>query len=358
MTATLDRVVAPLDFGPDFDPCTPENHVPPSRKMREELENQHKVVRQKESQVRRLRKCAELMQSHIASASLRVAGKDSLSLDSMATEDKLLRLQNALRVIAEGVEKNSLPSYLQCLESKGVIEAVVNNKFPIEVDDAVTRALILCNITSRQDLHNTHEALEPYLWKRSIEEQYLRDIQTKTLECRRKLPYTEYETPVSVAGKMVFAAQISSGHTVLDPSAGLGVLADLILEWESDITLHVVEKVPEIRNLLTFKKLEVIPIDDFLNADFNVAYDRIVMSPPWDQGVDMQHVMAAAELLNPGGRLVALVSQKSLERKDHKGKLYRSWIENTGTSTVVIPLTEFNKMYGTNGVMLTYNRKA
>lgn len=356
MTATLDGVVAPLDFGKDFDPCTPENHIPPSRRMREELENQHKIVRQKESQVRRLRKCAELMKAHISAASLRASGDGPLALNAVTTEDNLLRLQDALQVIAAGVEKNSLPSYLQCLDSKAVIEAVVNNEYPVNI--AIKAALDACEINSREDLHNTHEALEPYLSKRSEEEQYIRDVHTKTLECRRKLLYTEYETPKAIAGRMVVAAGITSGQTILEPSAGLGVIADLILEWESDVTLHVVEKVPEAQNLLTFKKLEVIPIDDFLNADFNVAYDRIVMSPPWDQGADMQHVMVAAELLNPGGRLVALVSQKSLERKDHKGKLYRSWIENTGTSSVVIPLTEFNKMYGTNGVMLIYNRKA
>lgn len=356
MTATLDRVVSPLDFGEDFDPCTPENHVSPSRKMREELESQHKIVRQRESQIRRLRKCAELLKAHILSASLRATGDDPIALNSTSIEDKLLRLQSALQVIATGVENNSLPSYLQCLDSKGVIECVVNNAYPMDV--VIRTALNVCQINNRQDLHNTHEALEPYLWKRSEEEQYIRDVHIKTLHCRRKLLYMEYETPKPIAGRMVFAAGITKGQTILEPSAGVGTIADLILEWENDVTLHVVEKVSELQELLTFKKLEVIPIDDFLDADFNVAYDRIVMSPPWDQGADMQHVMVAAELLNPGGRLVALVSQKSLERKDHKGKLYRSWIENTNTSTVVIPLTEFNKMYGTNGVMLIYNRKA
>ena len=103
--------------------------------------------------------------------------------------------------------------------------------------------------------------------------------------------------------------------------------------------------------------MEVIPIDDFLTAEFSVSYDRIVMSPPWDQGADMEHVMKAAELLNPGGRLVALVSQKSLERKDHKGKRYREWQTSTNSTLIPVPESKFKKMTGTTANILIYTEK-
>ena len=366
MTATMivPPVVAPLDFGPDFDPAMPEGHISSGLQMRLDLDAQHKAKKHRESQVKRLRKSADALQFKIDECIAQIgrATQDYTALSLINSEDKARLLQSALLIIADGVEKDTLPAYLQALDSKGVIDAVVTNTYPVKVvgktkADEEIAALTACGIDDAAELTNTHEVLLPLLWTRTKEQQYVRDIQISTYKCRQKLPYTEYETPKALAGRMVFAAKIEPGQSVLEPSAGLGAIADVILAWEKNITLHVVEKIGQLREHLELKKFEVIPIDDFLTAEFSVTYDRIVMSPPWDKGMDMEHVMKAAELLNPNGRLVALVSQQSFDRKDHKGKRYREWVTNTHTNAVPVSITEFKKMPGTSGVVLTYQRK-
>lgn len=360
--ATAPPVVAPLDFGPGFDPLLPEGHIPSGLQMRYEIEAQHKAKKRRESQVKRLRKSADALQAKIDDhvAQIGRSTQDYTALNHIAAEDKTRLLQSALLVIADGVEKDNLPAYLQALGSKNVIENVVNNTYPFTSNDKGNdiAALAECGIENAQELVNTHEVLIPLLWKRTKEQEYDRAVQISTLKCRQSLPNTDYETPKALAGRMVFAAKIEPGQSVLEPSAGLGAIAELVLAWEKDVTLHLVEKSEQLRNHLILRKFEVIPIDDFLTAQFNVTYDRIVMSPPWEKGEDMEHVMKAAELVNPGGRLIALVSQQSFERKDHKGKRYREWVANTGSTVLPIDKSEFSKMSCTSGVMLTYVRKA
>jgi hypothetical protein len=222
--------------------------------------------------------------------------------------------------------------------------------------DAKIKALRACGIEDRDELFNTHTALVPLLWKRSEEEQHERDVQLSRLKCRQNMPFQEYESSPKIAGRMVVAAKIEAGQTILEPSAGIGALADAILLWERNVTLHVVEKVPSMQAHLALAGYDVVPIDDFLTADFALSYDRILMAPPWDKGADMEHVMKAADLVTPGGRLVALVSQQSFDRKDHKGKRYREWVQNTGTKATAIDTKDFAKMSGTTGVILIYDR--
>lgn len=122
-----------------------------------------------------------------------------------------------------------------------------------------------------------------------------------------------FPTPSKLAGDLVKKAQIEDGHSVLEPSAGLGHLAQAILEAHPDTDLQCVEYYQPLAEALELKGLNALH-GDFLQITDRV-YDRIVMNPPFENLADIEHVRHAWTLLKPGGRLVAIMANnKSGER--------------------------------------------
>lgn len=112
-----------------------------------------------------------------------------------------------------------------------------------------------------------------------------------------------YPTPAALARVLVDMAQIGDGHTILEPSAGQGGLADL-LPKERTTCVEVAE--------LNAKVLEAkghrVERADFLSLDAQAhQFDRIVMNPPFSDGRAEAHTRHAADMLAPGGRLVAIL---------------------------------------------------
>jgi predicted RNA methylase len=127
-----------------------------------------------------------------------------------------------------------------------------------------------------------------------------------------------YPTPAHIAAQAVAAAEIGQNHICLEPSAGTGALARLM---PADRTTCVEISPLHCAALRGIDPgLEVIQ-DDFLRfarTDRAGRYDRIIMNPPYSQGRAREHVEAAAKLLKPGGRLVAIVPA-SLRDRIHPG---------------------------------------
>lgn len=116
-----------------------------------------------------------------------------------------------------------------------------------------------------------------------------------------------YPTPRRLAVMAAELAQIGEADSVLEPSAGQGDLAAALppartvcVELSS---LHCA--VLKARGLQTVQA-------DFLEWSEetwarNGRFDRIVMNPPFSEGRAQAHLDAAARLLAPGGRLVAIL---------------------------------------------------
>ena len=59
--------------------------------------------------------------------------------------------------------------------------------------------------------------------------------------------------------------------------------------------------------------------EDFLTCNGNLGtFDRIVMNPPFTQGADIQHILRARAMLNPGGKLVALCANGPRQQEQLK----------------------------------------
>lgn len=112
-----------------------------------------------------------------------------------------------------------------------------------------------------------------------------------------------YPTPREVAASAIELAQVEPTHSVLEPSAGLGGLADLLTG-----KLQCVE-VSELHCQVLQAKGHNAVCADFLvwATGCQDRFDRIVMNPPFSQGRWKNHVEAATGLLAPKGRLVAVL---------------------------------------------------
>lgn len=72
------------------------------------------------------------------------------------------------------------------------------------------------------------------------------------------------------------------------------------------------------------------------------SFDRIVMNPPFSKRQDTEHVRRAYDLLNPGGKLVAIVSEGSFFGKDKKASEFRDWLEEVGGTSEKLAEGSFN----------------
>lgn len=112
-----------------------------------------------------------------------------------------------------------------------------------------------------------------------------------------------YPTPERVAAAAIEAAEIGDTDTCLEPSAGLGGLADLM---PKDRTTCV--EISALHCAVLGAKGYKVHQADFLAWAPDRLVDRVVMNPPYSQGRWKEHLAAAAQLVNPnGGRLVAIL---------------------------------------------------
>lgn len=196
-----------------------------------------------------------------------------------------------------------------------------------------------------------------------------------------------FPTPASVADEMVETADIQPGMSVLEPSAGMGHIAERIRA--AGVDPDVVELSNERNELLEAKGFRVVgrdfmdinPREFFtfgdtfrdkdgtegvmrglggmgsnrvrlvVNGDERTAryvdrdsltpvskngsdsgYDRILMNPPFGDRRDAAHVQHAYELLKPGGRIVAIMGEGVFFGSDKKAQAFRDWLEQKGAT--------------------------
>jgi hypothetical protein len=144
-------------------------------------------------------------------------------------------------------------------------------------------------------------------------------------------------TPRELAERVIDAAGVTEGVTVLEPSAGKGSLADAAREAGGVVS--VVEPREVLRRVLEAKGHQLIGRDAL---EVEGIFDRVVMNPPFEQGQDMVHVRRAyEENLAPGGRLVAITSEGPFFRGDKQATEFRAWLESVGGASERLPAGSF-----------------
>lgn len=147
-----------------------------------------------------------------------------------------------------------------------------------------------------------------------------------------------FPTPTAVTENAVEAADIQPGMEVLEPSAGMGHIADYIRE-QSGVEPDVVELSGKRRELLEAKGYDLVGFD-FLDVNTK-QYDRIVMNPPFSDGRDIQHVQHAYSLLKPGGRLVAIMGEGAFFQSNKRAEAFRDWLGSVNATNEKLPEGSF-----------------
>ena len=147
-----------------------------------------------------------------------------------------------------------------------------------------------------------------------------------------------FPTPESHAADLVALAGIEPGMTVLEPSAGHGMLAEAARAAGAKV--DAVELAVDLREILQAKGFGLVG-GDFMDTTPAQSYDAVVMNPPFSGDMDVDHVRHAYDHLKPGGRLVAIVSATAGDRQNNKNKAFREWFDGLGGSEQAMPEGSF-----------------
>jgi len=149
-----------------------------------------------------------------------------------------------------------------------------------------------------------------------------------------------FPTPRPAIDKMLAAADIQPGMSVLEPSAGKGDILDAVKEQHPDAKTIGIETNSDLRDLIGMKGHELHDDTDFLQH--NGQYDRIVMNPPFEGRQDAAHVQHAYKNLAPGGRLVAIMGAGVFGGSSKKDQEFRDWLDEHGGEVEDMPEGSFN----------------
>lgn len=156
-----------------------------------------------------------------------------------------------------------------------------------------------------------------------------------------ELSHQFYPTREALALQAVDWAEIAEGERVLEPSAGRGGIALHVTTGE----LTCVEVSPFNVAILKGHGLNAI-CADFLAWESASLYDVVVMNPPFSGGRARLHVVKAASLLSPGGRLVAVMPASAKGKEVVPGlrhqwsDIYENQFAGTGVSVVLLKLSQ------------------
>ncbi|WP_244894500.1 LPD1 domain-containing protein [Leptospira alexanderi] len=201
-------------------------------------------------------------------------------------------------------------------------------------------AVLRLGLNTFEQVHEAGQYLRTLIAKNKSDGPDPKKIEIRNME--RKLIGSKipgfFPTPKPLAQRLILEADIQPGMDILEPSAGKGDLAEVISE-ETGIHPDTIEPVFSLKNILQAKGYTIVA-DDFL--DFvDRRYDRILMNPPFEKGLDIRHVQHAYALLKPGGKLVAIMSEGPFFRGDIRSQDFREWLTEKGGLSEKLPEGSF-----------------
>lgn len=261
--------------------------------------------------------------------------------------DNLEKLKAKLLAVASAHDAGTVAPILQRVTTKAQVEALNYwSKMPTfdQWNGGAYKTLTRAGIFTDEQLEEASRALAE-LGSVELSEEERRARRIKELE--RKAAGSNipgyFPTPHSVVWQVLSLADVRAGHTVLEPSAGSGNIADALLPIVG-AGLDVIEINYSLQEILQLRGHNIVG-DDFLECQRR--YDRICMNPPFERGQDIEHVRHAYSLLLPGGRLISVMSEGTFYRQDRKATEFRQWLDGLDMYGINIDAGAF-KESGTN----------
>lgn len=160
----------------------------------------------------------------------------------------------------------------------------------------------------------------------------------------QKVELQQFDTPADVAKGIIATARIEPEMFVLEPSAGLGALADAAANVGGDVTCFEID--PKRSFKLSDSGRHDVTCCDFLAVPASPIFHRVVMNPPFTRDQDIKHVEHALIFLKPGGRLVAIMSG-GITFRQGCAAAFRARVAEMGGTITPLPADSF-KASGTS----------
>ncbi|WP_049879555.1 PLxRFG domain-containing protein [Vibrio parahaemolyticus] len=215
--------------------------------------------------------------------------------------------------------------------------------------DRLIRMGIKGDITLRQALREYEQANNGKMstQKEKTRLQKLTEKIEETVRSNRNAFNDFFPTPEAEVKKLIDLADIKPGMKVLEPSAGMGHIADQIAALNG-VDLDVGELAFTLSELLEEKGHNVVA-GDFLEYNAGEIYDRIVMNPPFSNDADIHHINHALTMLKDGGKLVAITSSMAGNRGNTTNKNFRRYLDEVGAEEINLDAGAFkNSLNPTN----------
>lgn len=147
-----------------------------------------------------------------------------------------------------------------------------------------------------------------------------------------------YPTTQPVVEKMLSIAGVQPHHHVLEPSAGAGDLASAIAQVGVN-KIDCFEINSLLQKALKLQHFNLIGAN-FLEAQPQPIYDRIIANPPFSSNGVARHTRHAFKFLKPGGQLITLAHHYRLQ-PSKSDRSFFAWLKqhqarflNLGTALV------------------------
>lgn len=210
-------------------------------------------------------------------------------------------------------------------------------------------------LNSFEDWDDTYNELQTLLGgeeKKTKDEEKQRSQRLRELidEWRFSKQDGFHPTPKDIIEQMLYKAEIMPDSKVLEPSAGLGDIAEAIRKNHPENPIEVVEKFSSLKEILRLKGFDVVGSDTLAH---HKKYDRALMNPPFEKHQDIAHVQHVYEHnLKPGGRLVAIMSRGSFDKNSRLKvrKSFNEWLDEVGAYTQELDDDAFKSSFRPTGV--------
>lgn len=278
---------------------------------------------------------------------------------------KMLRIQTCLYSVADAIDANVAVSDLMLeLNSKADFEAlefeyeykVKNPNKPFKVPERLVKKGVLTEKQFDELWWELAKLVNAGKTPQSESEAKIRELEEKVRRATDELVGEKipgfFPTPKPLIERMIEAADIKDGMTILEPSSGKGDIVYHLVENEptSKLKLEVWSVEPQgsltwvqrLRNDLYAEKHEQNPakyvngparirlvetsLEKYQGSYNRSEFDRVLMNPPFEGGKDIEHVRLCYNMLKPGGILVAIMSIGSFQRSYKKEREFQEWI--------------------------------
>lgn len=140
-----------------------------------------------------------------------------------------------------------------------------------------------------------------------------------------------FPTPRNLVNRMIEEAALSPGMTVLEPSAGKGNIAKAVTA--AGCSVDCIEQNHTLADHLTSQGFKV-QCCDFLEVPPLPIYDCVLMNPPFERGIDRDHIRHAFAFLKPVGKLVAIACSTT-------GDKLQGWVDDLDGIVEPLPAGSF-----------------